>query len=156
MEFDREIVINRPPSAVYEMLADVQRFAVGPGSPVLEMEKTPPGPTAVGTTWREVIELAPHVRMTVWSRVTATDPGRTLAIAFRGPGMRGRLRYTIEPNDGGSVLRQRETLRTVGLLRPLEPIVSRMLTPRLIDRMRDVRDEVERSSGPIETFDSLG
>lgn len=156
MEFDREIVIDRPPSAVYGMLAEVQRFAVGPGSPVLEMEKAPPGTTAVGTTWREVIELAPHVRMTVWSRVTATDPGRTLAIAFRGPGMRGRLRYTIEPKDGGSLLRQRETLRTVGLLRLFEPIVSRMLTPRLVDRLRDVRDVVERSSGPIEPFDSLG
>jgi hypothetical protein len=117
MEFDREIVINRPPSAVYGMLAEVQRFAVGPGSPVLEMEKAPPGTTAVGTTWREVIELAPHVRMTVWSRVTTTDPGRTLAIAFRGPGMRGRLRYTIEPNLSATATRDPPHRRTAPALR---------------------------------------
>ncbi len=110
-EFDFPVLVRRPREAVFAFLADVQRHVHGPGSPVLEMVKTPPGPTRAGTRWREVVRLAPWTTLTVWSEATAVQPGQLLAMTFRGPGMRGDLTYTLRPVEGGTMLlRQRETL----------------------------------------------
>lgn len=72
MDYDLSVTICRPPDVVYATLADIQRY-VQPGSPVPEMEKIPPGPTTVGTRWREVIRLAPFLTMTIWSEATRSS-----------------------------------------------------------------------------------
>jgi hypothetical protein len=83
--FDDSIEINASRGEVFALLADVQRGATGPGSPVLAMEMNPPGETAVGTRWREVIRLGPGLRMTKGSQATAVEPDRLLALRFWGP-----------------------------------------------------------------------
>jgi len=127
------------------MLADIQRY-IQPGSPVPEMEKIPAGPTAVGTRWREVVRLAPFLTMTMWSDVTAIEPGRLLEETFHGPWMTGWIRYSIEPTDDGSVLRQQETLSPHGPLRLVAGKVDRMLRPRVTSRLAAIRDLLEDGS----------
>jgi len=143
MDYDNSITIRRPPEAVFAMLADIQEYAHAPGSPIPEMEKIPPGPTAVGTRWREVVQLLPFMTMTMWSDCTSLVPDRRLELAWHGPGMTGHIAYTMEPVDGGTVLRQVETLTPHGLLRPMGGLMERMLRPRLTARLAAIRDRLE-------------
>jgi len=145
VDFDESVLIARPAADVFALLADVQD-CLEPGSPVLEMEKIPPGPTRVGTRWREVVRIGPWHTMTMWSDVTAVEPDRLLAVRFRGGGMEGTLSYEITPEDGVTTLRQRQTVVAVGWLRPLGWLMSRMLWPRVRDRLNGIRDDLERRS----------
>ena len=145
MEFDESVLIARPATDVFAFLADVQE-ALEPGSPVLEMEKLPPGPTRLGTRWREVVRLSPWHTMTIWSEVTAVEPDRFLAVRFRGGSMEGTLTYEITPGDGVTTLRQQQTLVGAGWLRPLGWLMRRMFWPRVHDRLIGIRDDLERRS----------
>ncbi len=118
VRFDGSVRIERSAQDVFALLADVQDFATVPGSPVAVMEKTPQGPTAVGTRWREVVRLGLGRTLTMWSEVTAIEPGRLLVLRLWGGNMRGDLVYTLTPCDTHTVLRQQETLVTSGVLRP--------------------------------------
>lgn len=143
MEFDESVPIRRPPSEVFAMLSDVQRWALHSGSPILAMDKLPPGPTEVGTRWREVVRLGPWMRMTIWSEVTAMESGEMLAEHFWGGNMVGELVYTVRPQNGHTVLRQRESMVAVGWLRPFGWVVGQLLKPRLHRRLLEIRDELE-------------
>lgn len=139
MDFDESVRIAAAPAEVWAVLADVQDWALGPGSPVKVMEKMPAGPTMAGTRWREVVRLAPLLSMTMWSEVTDVVPGHLLAMRFWGGQMQGTLTYTVTARDGGTLLRQQETMHTVGWLRPFDGLVGQMLRPRLSSRLRDIR-----------------
>ena len=139
MDCDLSIAIRQPPEAVYAVLADVQDYIHGPGSPVPEMEKIPPGPTVVGTRWREVVRLLPFLTMTVWTEVTDVVPGQRLSLAFRGPWMTGRIRYDFEPTTDGSILHHRETLTPHGPLRLVAGPMDRVFKPQLLGRLEDIR-----------------
>lgn len=155
MRFDYSVTIHRPPSAVYAMLADIQdwgkeeRVALVP-----VMEKVTPGPTRVGTRWHEVIALAPHVTMTVWSEVVALELDHLLDERFWAWWMRGRLEYTMTPVDGATILRQRERLEPRGPFRLIDGLIARRLGPAIearleaIARMLDAAGEQVPSAAP--------
>jgi hypothetical protein len=143
VDIDISVTINRPPAIVYAVLADIQLYIHAPGSPVPEMEKIPAGETAVGTRWREVIRLAPFVRMTIWSEVTALEVDRRLEERFRGPGFAGTLIYMIERGGDGCVLRQRQTITPRGPLRFMAGMMARMFRPRVTARLEAIRDGIE-------------
>ena len=143
MEFDESVRIARPAAEVFARLADIQTTAVYPGSPIAAMDKIPPGPTTVGTQWREVVRLGRKRTMTMWSQVSDIQPGRLLEERFWGGSMCGTLVYTLTPEGGNTILRQHETMRTVGWLRPFGWIVGRMLRPRLHTRLLGLRTEFE-------------
>jgi hypothetical protein len=145
MIFDETVLIGRPPGAVFQRLADIQQGAGSPGSPVLEMEKIPPGPTVVGTRWREVVRLSRRRSMTMWSEVTGIEPNVMLAERFWGGSMRGILIYTISPAPEGATLRQQEKMKAFGWLTPFNWVVGRMLRPRLHERLLSLRDDLEHA-----------
>jgi hypothetical protein len=139
MRFDYSVTIRRPPRAVFAMLADVQDWGKEERAALVPvMEKTTPGPTRVGTRWHEVIQLAPHLTMTVWSEVVAIEQDRLLDERFWAWWMRGRLLYTMTPIDGGTVLRQRERLEPRGPLRLIDAFLARRLGPAIEARLRAI------------------
>jgi len=148
MDYDLSVTIRRPPDVVHAVLADIQRY-IDPGSPVPVMEKIPPGPTTVGTRWREVIRLGPFLAMTMWSEVTAIEPGRRLEERFRGPWITGRLVYSIEPDEAGCVLRQQQTITPHGPLRLVAGRMDLMFRPRVTARLEAIRDGLERDATPV-------
>ncbi|MDH3308897.1 MAG: SRPBCC family protein [Acidimicrobiia bacterium] len=150
MEFDATVEIARPASEVFARLADAQEMAVYRGSPVIAMEKVPSGETRAGTRWREIIRLGPGLRMTILSEVSEYDPPVTLGIRFTGGSMRGELTYTVQTAGEGSVLRQEESLEPVGWLEPFGWLVERMLRPRLIARLLDLKRVME--AGGVRSF----
>lgn len=149
MDFDLAIDIERPPHDVYAMLADVQDFATGPGSPVTLMEKTPAGPTAVGTRWREVVRLMPGLAMTTRTTAALVEPDRRLGLDWTAPGMHGRILYTMESVGGGTRLRQEEDVRTHGWLRPFAGPVRRILGPKLHARLADIKELLESGGAAL-------
>lgn len=138
MEFDGSVRIPAPPSQVYAVLADIQDRAVHPGSPVELMEKEPQGPTRVGTRWREVVRVAPLLRITMRSEVTEAIADRALAMTFHGASMRGHLRYTLLEDGPDTVLHQQETMHAGGWLRPLDALLGRRLEARLQRRLDEL------------------
>jgi hypothetical protein len=144
VDFDLAITVRRPPPDVLAFFLDLQdHLDDSPSSPVPELEKIPAGPTRVGTRWREVVKLAPGVRMTVWSTATAIEPDRRLAETFTSSWMHGTLEYTVSPTGNGTLLHQRETLTPKGPLRLLDRPIAAMLRPALVQRLEDVRDVLE-------------
>lgn len=147
MHFDGSVLVGAPPAAVFALLADVQDHAVGPGSPVTAMEKIPPGPTRVGTRWREVVSVMPGLTLEIWSEVTRLEANRRLEERFWGAGMRGSLTYTLTPSGRGCLLRQQESMQAEGALRLVGLPWGWMLRWRLVGRLREIRDAVEDGLG---------
>jgi hypothetical protein len=142
VEFDLSVTVRRRPDEVLAFMADVQRY--GNRSPrVPKMEKIPEGPTHVGTRWREVVRLAPGLRMTVWSEVTGYDPTQSLVESFHASWMSGRLAYTVTPVPGGTLFRQHETLTPRGPLRLFDAQIAGMLGPNLMARLESIRDQLD-------------
>jgi len=143
MRFELSVHINRPPADVFGFLRDKDKYPQKPGSPVLTLEQTTPGPAGVGTRYREVVQMLPFVRGEILSVVTRFDPPRHVEEDFEGAGMKGHLAYEFLPEGDGTNLIQRETLEMKGLLRLSSPFVKRMLGRQLerrLDALREVLD----------------
>jgi len=143
MRFELSVHIKRPPADVFGFLRDKDKYPQKPGSPVLALEQTTPGPAGVGTRYREVVQMLPFVRGEILSVVTRFDPPHRLEEDFEGAGMEGHLAYEFLPEGDGTNLIQRETLEMKGLLRLSSPFVKRMLGRQLerrLDALREVLD----------------
>jgi hypothetical protein len=148
MRFDYSVIIRRPPPAVFAMLADVQDWGKEERAALVPvMEKITPGPTRVGTRWHEVVQLAPHLTMTVWSEIVAIEQDRLLDERFWAWWMRGRLEYTMTPTDGGTVLRQRERLEPRGPFRLVDGFIARQLGPAIEARLEAIGRMLEAAEG---------
>lgn len=99
MEFHHALGVGRSPTEVFAALMDLQ---LHPGPHTIEMEKIPPGPTTVGTTWRE--EVRAIGRTTLWWRVTDVVPGHRVELALEGPGVNGKLAYLVVPAGPETVI----------------------------------------------------
>lgn len=143
LDFDLAVKIRRPPSAVYDVLAQKERHAVHPGSPVARLERLTPGPTRVGTRWVEVVPLLPGVRLTVRSEADRVEPGVALGESFTSLVFSGHLEYEFGAVDGGTRLRQRQRIQLRGPVRLLARPMDSALRPRLLQRLADLRDLLE-------------
>lgn len=148
MRFDLSITIHRSPEDVFGFLRDKDKYHQEPGSPVLVLEQTTPGPAGVGTRYREVVQMFPFVRGEILSVITCFEPGARLEEDFEGAGMTGHLAYEFSPEDGGTRLTQRETVHMRGALRVFEPPIERMLSRRLWQRLEDIKAVLE-SGWPV-------
>ena len=148
MNFEISIAIDRAPADVFAFLRDIDQHPRKPGSPVLALDKITPGPVAIGTRYREVVQMMPLVRGEIRSQITRFEPPEYLAMDFAGAGMSGHLAYQILSEGAGSRLIQRETLAAHGLLKPLAPIISRMLAPRLQARLEAIKTLLESTANP--------
>lgn len=143
MYLELSISINRQPADVFAFLRDKDRYPQEEGSPVLVLEKTTPGPTGVGTCYREVVQMLPFYRGEILSEITRFEPPEYLEEDFRGAGMQGHLAYQFLPEKEGTKLIQRETLDYQGLLRFCEPVIRLMLDRRLRERLEDIKAVLE-------------
>lgn len=142
-DFDLAIAVDRPPSAVYALLADVQDAEPIPRRATVRMVKDPAGPTAVGTRWHERVRLAPGWWLAIDSVVTHLEPPGLLGMDFGSRWFTGHLTYRIDGTADHSVLHQREILRPRLLMRPLAPFIDRRLRPQLSRRLEDIKQVLE-------------
>jgi hypothetical protein len=139
MEFELVIHIRRPPDDVFLFLRDKDKFPQAEDSPVLLLEKTTPGPHGVGTRYREVVQMLPFVKGEMLSEITHYEPGERLGEDWQGAGLKGHLTYLFIPENDGTRLIQRETVRPQGLLRLMAPLIKSMLGRRLQKRLHDIK-----------------
>jgi hypothetical protein len=143
VNFNLSIWINRPPGEVLAFLRDKDEYPQKPGSPVLALDKLTPGPVRVGTHYREVVRMLPGVRGEIRSVVTRFEPPARLEESFAGAGMAGHLAYEFVPDDGGTLLVQRERLVARGWLAPLSPFIRITLARRLRRRLAEIKAVLE-------------
>lgn len=129
MDFRLRIPVRRPAGMVFALLAGVQDHVGAPARSGVRMDKSPSGPTTEGTRWHERVRLAPGWWMSVDSVVTAIEDPDLLAMDFRSALVHRPRRLPDRVHPQGCVLRQHFVLRW----------------PRLLDRLADIRDAIERS-----------
>jgi hypothetical protein len=149
MEFERRIQINCKPLEVFNFLRDKHLYPQKSSSPVLVLDKTTPGPVDEGTRYYEEVRMFPWLKGAIWSEITRFEPPRFLEERFWGTGMRGHVAYEIKPHTVGTLLIQRETLKLVGLLRLMDPIVKRLLLSNVEKRLIMIREVLEVEAGRI-------
>ena len=143
MYFELAISIDRPPADVFAFLRDKDRYPQEADSQVLLLDKSTPGPTCVGTRYREVVQMLPFYRGEIISEITRYEPHTFLEEDFEGPGMTGHLAYQFLPEGEGTRLIQRETLRYHRLLWLIEPLIKLVLGRRLQERLEDIKQILE-------------
>jgi hypothetical protein len=148
MRFELAIFIRRPPEVVFSFFRDKDKFRQEPGSPVLALEQTTPGPVGVGSRYREVVQMLPWVRGEMLSVVTRFEPGKHLEEDFHGAGMTGHLAYEFRAEGDGTRLIQRETIAPLGLLIVMAPLMRGTLGPRLRARLAAVKKILESGWEP--------
>jgi Polyketide cyclase / dehydrase and lipid transport len=141
--FDLPVVIRRQPSEVFAFLADIQDAEPIPRNAAVSMAKEPSGPTALGTSWHEQVRIVPGCWLHIVSVVTQIAEPSLLGMDFHSRWFAGHLTYEIETEDGGSLLRQRETLQPRGPLRWLDKIIEPYLRRQLVRRLQDIRQILE-------------
>jgi hypothetical protein len=146
MYFELSIDVRRSPGEVFAFLRDKDKFPQEPGSPVLVLEQTTPGPAGVGTRYREVVRMLPGVHGEILSVITRFEPGEQLEEDFEGAGMVGHLAYQFAPEGDGTRLIQRETVQMRGVLRVLAPAVEWMLARQLWHRLEGIKAFLESGS----------
>jgi hypothetical protein len=146
MYFELSIGIRRSPADVFAFLRDKDKYPQKPGSPVLALEQTTPGPAGVGTRYREVVRMLPFVHGEILSVITRFEPGEYLEEDFEGAGMVGHLTYQFVLEEDSTRLIQRETVQMQGALRVLAPAVERMLPRQLWHRLEGIKAFLESGS----------
>lgn len=143
MYFELSIAIHRPPSDVFAFFRDKDKYPQKKDSPVLILEQTTPGAAGPGTHYHEVVQMLPFVRGEILSVITRFEPCELLEEDFEGAGFKGHLAYQFLPEDDGTRLIQRETMSAQGLLKVLEPVIERMLSRRLWERLEAIKAILE-------------
>lgn len=143
LDFDLSVEIERPPAAVFALLADVQDHEPIPLDARVKMTKHPSTATRVGTRWDERVKIAPGWWMSIQSVVTDIRPPNVLGMDFHGAWLYGHLAYTITPSPEGTTLHQRETVHLRWPLRWFSTRVESHLSAQLSRRLADLRDTLE-------------
>lgn len=143
MIFERVISIRCKPKEAFVFLRDKDQFQQEPGSSVLVLEKTTPGPVGVGTCYSEVVQMFPLIKGEILSTIQRYEPPRYLEESFRGTGMDGYLAYEFIPVEEGTLLVQRETIQFHGLFGLFSPLMERMLLKEVETRLEEIKKFLE-------------
>jgi dehydrogenase/reductase SDR family member 12 len=141
IKIDREIVVARPPEAVFDYLADVERFPQW--QPAIERaERLTPGPLAPGSQLRLVIR-APTGPTDVTGEVVALTRPSLLAVrTLTGPAAVD-ARCTLRPDGEGTRVGFSATVELKGMLRFVEGAARGMIERDLPKSLADLTTRIE-------------
>lgn len=140
--------IARPPEDVFAFFRDVDRLERSPGARVPVLEKTTPGPIAVGSRFREVVRIFPRRFAQIDSEVIRFEPPRALDYTFDWTlgraRMDGALHYQFSPVPGGGTrVEQVQSLHPHGALRWATPLIRLSFAAALRWRLDAIRRQLE-------------
>jgi uncharacterized membrane protein len=142
MRFISSIDIDAPPSVVWEIWSDIERWPEWTAS-VSRVQPLEPGPLAVGLRAR--VEQ-PKLRPAEW-RVTEVVPGRRFVWISSSPGLRATATHDVEPRGAGS-----RAISTITFAGPIGWLVGRVwgsLTQGYMDMEGEgLKARSERRRGP--------
>lgn len=134
-------VIERPPSDVFAVLADVTKNARW-ASASIEGHLTSPGPVGVGTTAREVTRFLGR-RMETDSEVIEFIAGRRLAYVVRSGPFPFAGAFDVEPEGTGSRVTATFEATPTGIFRLLGPLFIRLATRQFALDLESLKRRME-------------
>jgi hypothetical protein len=143
MEFELSTVVDRLPAGVFAFLEHMENHPQETGSQVLSVEQLTPGPVAIGTRFREIVQMLPLVRVEMMTEVTRHRPDECLEFTWRGGGMEGVLTYELEPHNGATRIRLHETVTPLGPMRLAGAFVRRSFQEMLAKRLDGIKQVLE-------------
>ena len=143
MYFEVGIWIDRTPELVFNFLRDIDQHPQEPGSPVIAYDKVTDGPASVGTRYQEVIRVGPIGNMQIISTLTHFAPPIRLEMDWDSGGMYGHLAYHLHIENGGTRLKQKETLYPRGLWVLMTPFLRLFFERILQNRLGDIKRQLE-------------
>ena len=142
------IQINKPSVEVFQLLCNKDTYKQQNGSPVLLLEKTTPGPLGVGTSYREVVQMAPFIKSQILSEITRYEPYSVLEEKWAGGGMKGILTYFFHQVGQETELVQHVSIETHWLLRPFDTMISKTYSKAAQYRLEAIRTILETGQSP--------
>lgn len=141
IRLEESVDVARPPDAVYDFLAAVERYPDWlPG--VTAAEQTSPGAIEPGATFR--LRLAgPSGPLEADGIVVSADPGSRLAV--RGEAPQGRVEgiLDLEASDAGALVRVAMQVELSGMYRFAEGLVAGELRRAMPGALARIRDRLE-------------
>jgi uncharacterized protein YndB with AHSA1/START domain len=119
---EMSIHINCPPQQVFAFLVDPQKLMLWQ-SDLVKSEILTEGPLHAGSRFHEVRRLGPR-ETEIRGEISEFASDRLLATHTETKPEAG-VRYVLEPEDGGTRLRYEFNLKTMGMMRLMEPMISR-------------------------------
>lgn len=143
MEFHLACSIDCSPAEVFTFLSSLDQLPWEQHPVVADYQKVTPGPTGVGTLYREVVRLPLGMRMVIHSKVTRYELSRRLEYRWWAPGMRGELAYRLQPEGVGTHITQVQSLHPQGVFKLFSPLIQRVFSHRIADRLESIKAQLE-------------
>jgi len=144
MKFELSISINCSPEATFIFFRDKDQHKQKENSPVLVLERVTGLPVAVGTRYREVVQMLPFYKSEIFSTITRYEPYEYLEEEFSSKGMQGHLAYQFFDYGGSTKLIQRESIYFSFPINLLYPIIRQVLHRKLSERLKEIKIILEQ------------
>ena len=141
IKVDQEIVVARPPEAVFDYLADVERFPQW--QPAIERaEQLTPGPLAAGTQLRLVIR-GPTGPTEVTGAIASLERPSLLAVRTLSGPAAVEASCALSPDGDATRVRFTASIELKGMLRCVEGTARRMIERELPSTLSDLARRIE-------------
>jgi carbon monoxide dehydrogenase subunit G len=121
IQHETSMHLNCTPAQVFPFLAEPQKLLLWQ-SELVKIEMVTDAPLRAGSRFHEVRRMGSR-EAEVRAEITDFDTDRCLATRTESK-PEARVRYELEPEEGGTRLRYAFTLQTAGLMRLVEPMIG--------------------------------
>lgn len=133
--------LNCTPQDVFPFLVDPQKLLLWQ-SDLVKSEIVTEGPLHTGSRFYEVRRMGPR-EAEIRGEISEFASDRLLATHTETKPEAG-VRYALEPEDGGTLLHYEFSLKTAGMMRLMQPIISRSIRRGTEADLQRLRQLVER------------
>jgi uncharacterized membrane protein len=144
MKFTNTITIDRPASAVFAYLADLENLPRW-NYAISETRKLSPGPTGVGARYVQVRTLPRPSEETL--EVTEFEPDRRLTVRGGFGPLSGEATYVLEPAGTATSLTNAMDLDASGALRLVAPLATARVSAAVAKNLTRLKELLERRGG---------
>ena len=144
MEIKLSIEIFRSVGQVFDFLRDFENHHQEKKTQVLLVEKLTPGPSSIGSRYRETVQMLPLVKSVFITEITRFEPSKTLEFTWSGGGMTGVLEYMFNEIDDRTKLDFSEWIHPRGIIKLAGPIIQASFTKTMTDRLEGIKRHLEK------------
>ena len=141
IKIEQSVTIHRPVEEVFAFLADVEnwrRLQSVPG----EIEPASRGPTKVGDTFRQTLEISGQ-RVDLLCEVVELEENKRLSFEYTWDQLFLWIGLVFEPFGGGTRLATGGEGRLGGFMALFEPLVAGEVDAQLTTKLDDLKDLLE-------------
>jgi uncharacterized protein YndB with AHSA1/START domain len=137
-----DTTINRPAEKVFDYMADIDRQPEWV-APMTESQKTSSGPTAVGTTYRQVAKFMGR-SMELNCELTGYEPPTLYAFTAKNGPMHMEMRFTLTP-EGPDTTRVTQVVEgeSAGFFKLADPILARSMKKQFVADLETLKTILE-------------